>query len=345
MSDRPDDDGLEPARYEAPKPTKGAFAPRFPWKYVVPPVLLVVGLISFYLYRDAQRIGELRVEIAHQYDARIEPDAARIRGFREQIERWVTEAATNEPETWADERLLIQNLHDANGVYLRISAEAAESSGTIEEAAAVMGPDAITRCLGIAPASLRRLYEGSGFVKREWLARVNETESVLRLRVIEDELNRHADRDLPVMTQLLDADYFLLVLQHGPNRRENPVDVYLWDLRRGDPLLRTRAQASGMLIPVRMRFEGVPRGTLRSRSADHAQGAADCSIAAHVKSITGEEPISFGSSISDPPLTTPRSDAGVEGDGGAGSGGDSDAGTDSAEAAASGDAGVAEDAG
>jgi hypothetical protein len=100
--------------------------------------------------------------------------------------------------------------------------------------------------------------------------------------------------DVPVVVSMLQADWFMLVLQQGENRRDAPVDVFLWDLRRNRPLMRARIQGRGLLVPVRAHFEGVPSAPAAHRSL--TSGAAqDCSIASQIRAMTGGEPLGFES--------------------------------------------------
>ena len=66
------------------------------------------------------------------------------------------------------------------------------------------------------------------------------------------DLELRGKRDLPNLMAQIDSDYFLLVLQRGESRREEPVDVFLWDLRKDILLLSMRTVANGKLVPVRL---------------------------------------------------------------------------------------------
>jgi hypothetical protein len=284
-------------------------------------LVVVVGLIGgMFWWRHARQVEQLRSGMEQLHRERVAPAAARIGEFRHRLEGWITTAATKEPEPWADPDLKISDLHGAQGVYLRIPADAARSPEAIRQAAREMQPDAITRCLGLNPISLRGMYERLEFLSPRWVDRIHTEDRVMRLRVLEDQLGRHVRRDLPVLLHTLESDYFLLTLQHGPTRAEGPVDVFLWDLKGGRPLLRTRTESKGILLPVRVDMGDAPgtTGKLDPRTA----GANDCSIASQVKSLTGEPPIMAGTDTAEtlqkrPPPSAP--DAGLAHDGGTGS--------------------------
>lgn len=290
---------LRPARPDPEELGGGrpAYMPRIPWKWIV----LFGGLVGLvyggYQVRERQRADALRAQILDTYDENLGSLSERYVAFRQRIERWTSEAARGgEPERWVDPRLRVSGLHSGEGVYLRLTAEQAASAEGIADAARAMQQDALVRCLGIAPASARGIYEIGNFLTPEWRDEVVGASDFMRLRVMDEQLARSMEVDVPVVASMLGAQYFLLVVQQGENRRDAPVDVFLWDLREDRQLLRARFQANGILLPVRLRFDGVPPPP---RPDGHAElfsgGAHDCSIAAQIKALTGEAPMTVGS--------------------------------------------------
>src|SRR5262249_42601232 len=126
----------------------------------------------------------------------------------------------------------------------------------------------------------------------EWLDALRREGDVTRLRVIEDQLGRHVHVDVPVVSTMMRADWFMLVIQQGENRRDFPVDVYLWDLHEQRQLLRARIQGRGLLVPVRVQFPGIDPGP-PVHSNLTTGGAQDCSIASQIRSLTGNAPVGF----------------------------------------------------
>ncbi|MCB9595935.1 MAG: hypothetical protein H6719_24660 [Sandaracinaceae bacterium] len=258
-------------------------------------ILGVIGVFAFYLIRQDRRKEALREQMLDLHEEQLTDVAERYMGFRHRLETLVQQAAEGgEPETWSDPRLNLSGLRGGEGLYLRINAEAATGPTEIEQAALVMDADAITRCLGLAPMSVRGLYERGEFLTPAWVDGLREEQDMMALRVFEDQLGRHIQVDAPVVLSMMQADWFLLVLQRGESRRDHPVDVFLWDLRRNTQLLRARIQGRGLLVPVRLRFEGVPQGapaTMNPRSG----GATDCSIASQLRALTGSDAVEFES--------------------------------------------------
>ena len=71
----------------------------------------------------------------------------------------------------------------------------------------------------------------------------------------------------------------------GQSRLEDPVDVFLWDLRRDELVLRSRTENRRRLITVRSQIG--PKSESATAEGDPI-AIADCSIAAHIKAQLGE---------------------------------------------------------
>ena len=288
---------LEPAQYEIPK--RRSFAPRFPWKWVVPIGLAIVGFVGFYQWRDRTRTHELKQAIASSYQGNVVRVRERSEAFRALIEGWIEESAAAPPENWADPRLDLSRLHHAEGIYLRLHQSHTSSREQIVEGARTMEPDAISRCLGLGPVSLRGFYERLDVLDPAWFDEVQATDDVLRLRVLQEQLDVRIERDFPVMLDVARADYFMLTIQHGEDRRSAPVDVFLWDLQRREPLLRARVQARGTFIPARIAIGETPTGGAQ-RLPERA-GLVDCSIASLVREVAGRPAAQVTSTMPTPP--------------------------------------------
>jgi hypothetical protein len=296
MSDERDDD-LLPARPDAGSGARRQFAQRLPWPWIVGGTLVVSMVGTGYWVKRERDARAIRAGILAVHQEQLSGIAVRHARFREKLERWVAaEASRPEPEAWVEPRLKIAGLGSGEGLYLRLRATDATSPERIAAAARGAQPDAILRCMGITAASLRGLYELAGFLGPELVERANATSNVLDLRVIDDELRRRVRRDLPSVVHMMRADWFMLVLERGEDRRQGPVDVYLWDLRSDQKLLSARTRPNGVLVPVRVDVPGAPPSP-RARPNPNSSGAIDCSIAAQVKALTGEPALDFGAAV------------------------------------------------
>jgi hypothetical protein len=301
----PADAPLAPAQPE-PEELSGrpGYMPKIRWGAILGIVGAVILAISFYQAREAQRSDELRRQLLESHERQLSTVSERYQAFRSRIERWTMEAATaGEPEQMVDPRLRVAGLHDGEGLYLRLLASDATSPEGVARGATSMETDALTRCLGIAPLSARGLYEHGDFLMPEWVEGVRDERDFLRLRVLDEQLAGHVVADLPVLSTLMQAEYFLLVLQQGENRRDAPVDVYLWDLREERQLLAARIQARGVLLPVHIRSlvpEAPAAPSPEAPPSMTSGGAHDCSIASQIKALTGEAAVAV-SSVTVPP--------------------------------------------
>lgn len=294
----PDIDGKQP------------YMPRIPWKWIVL-VAIAIGIVAsvlFYLGRKAD--VKTRSQIVATIDGPLAKPSSAYQAFRAKLENWVIASSKGgKPKTYVDERLRFSELHKGKGLYLRLREEDATSSDAIAKAIGSFQIDAIPRCLGVAPTSLRTFYQQGDFLLPAWQTDAkNETQSS-RLDVLKMDLELRAKRDLPNVLELLKSDYFLLAIQRGQSREDEPVDVFLWNLKTDKLLLSMRTQASGRLVPVRL-----PGSTGPSTSVVLDSPAAhDCSIAAALKEAAGEPALQFGAQLetTDTGSATPTGDAGV----------------------------------
>jgi hypothetical protein len=288
---------------------------------------VLLGVVSLtvlgggYWLREESKEEALRREIHQAYEQQLGEVVDRYRSFRTEIEGWVVQAAEQgPPERYVDPRLRIAALHKGQGLYLRLRRDQARTAEGIEEGAETMEQDAITRCLGITPISMRGFYEKGDFLMPGWIDRAGEDEAgVMRLRVIDDELARYAERDLPGLLNMMQSQYLLLVIQDGETRATGPVDVYLYDLRDDQKLLSVRTEPDGVLIPVRISVPGAPPAPRVAQRVD-SPGAFDCSIAAQVKELTGEPAMDFGSDPPQPEEPSEGEGEATEGEGAEGEG-------------------------
>lgn len=296
-----DDDGrppLEPARPDAAESEgRPSYAPRLPWKWIIVGVVGVGLLFASYYVRRGQRQEALREQmLALLQEERFRELSERYLGFRRELEEKVVEAVEGgEPETYVDPRLNISGLRAGEGLYLRVPADFVTSQERVEGAAMAMEPDAIMRCLGLAPTSARGVYEKGYFLTPSYEDEIRREPDMMELRVMDDQLGRHVQVDAPVVASMLQADWFMLVVQRGETRAESPVDVFLWDLRRDQQLLRARIQGRGLLVPVRLRFDGVNNPEAPGRPQVRSAGATDCSIASQIRALAGGETLDFES--------------------------------------------------
>ena len=289
---------LSPAR-PAVQDGSAAYMPRLPWRWILLGALSVTTVITGYVVSQQRKADALRSQIVQAHERLAEP-ARRYFEVRTRLEDWILAAASKAPDAYADKRLRIPGLRSGKGLYLRLMTKAAGTKQGIEKGALAMNADFIPSCLGLAPESARGLWEKGEFLKPEWIDQVRKDGSVMKLRVSDTVLERHMNGDLPAVLNMLRSDWFLLVLQPGETRHEQPVDVFLWDMRSGNQLLRGRVRSSGVLLGARIRTKNAPVPTVAAGQREGAV-ADDCAIAGQIKQLAG----TLAPSVSHVPDVTP----------------------------------------
>jgi hypothetical protein len=276
---------LRPARPEV-EDERPAYMPKIAWKWIVGVGGFLVLSYGVHTIRERHEADLLRADLLKARNTELAPVVARYESITSKVRRHAAEAArVPVPTTYVDPRLKLDALGAGPGLYLRLDADQLALASKLDEADLDLAPDAIGRCLGLAPASAGELLARGSFLEPAWIKQAEEASGLMRLRVVAEELRQRSERDLPFVLEAIKAQWFMLVLERGMNRREGPVDVYLWDLRDDQLLLRTRTQPDGALVSARIAVAGAKPGQYASGAQTGA--AQDCSIASQLRSLTG----------------------------------------------------------
>lgn len=276
---------LRPARPEVVDDAAG-YMPRIAWRFVLLGAVSLAAVIGGYKWKERVKADEVRAAIVRVHEEELGEARSAYKALRDKVERLVLSAAQARPDTLVDPRLHLPGLRSGHGLYLRLQLTDAQTKQGIENGAKVMEPDMIASCMGLLPPSARGLYEKGVVLTDAWLAQAKRQTQVMHLRVQEEVLSRHIRADLPSVLGLTRSDWLMLVLQEGKDRRNFPVRVFLWDLRRDQPLLQARVQSQGALISTRVLSKDAPYSPKLSEEAKSGSGAADCSIASQLKQLT-----------------------------------------------------------
>lgn len=284
---------LRPARPDA-EGTRPAYMPKLPWKWIGGIGLFLTVSIGTCQYRDKQELTAMRASVLEAHQKQLGPFVERYEKLVDSVFRYTTAAAQKPPERYTDPRLKLDVLGSGKGVYLRLKADQAVDREHIIKAALDVQQDAIARCLGLAPVWFPELYAHGTFLEERFIKQAKDAQDVLKLRVVAEELRQRTQRDLPFVAEWVNAQWFMLVLERGENRREAPVDAYIWDLRTQQLLFSGQAQADGVLVAARIAVTGTTPG---QHSSGAQTGAAhDCSIAAKLRALAGGgAPVTFES--------------------------------------------------
>jgi hypothetical protein len=275
---------LVPARPNVPGESAG-YMPRIPWHWIALGAFSLVVIAGGYYLKQRHKAAQLRDQMVRVHEVELAEAREVYAKFRDKIEGLVLGAADASTETLVDPRLHLPGLRSGNGIYLRLPLAAAKSREKIAEEAEFTEPDNIAKCLGLAPASARGLYEKGQFLTNAHLNELKKQDDVLHLRVQDEMLSRRIRADLPSVLGLARSDWFMLVLQEGENRRDAPVRVFLWGLAQGELLLRTRVQSEGVLLTTRILSQTTANAPPVDPDRARAGAANDCSIAGKIKAL------------------------------------------------------------
>ena len=276
---------LAPARPDT-RDEAAAYLPKIPWRFVLLGALSVATVMGGYYWKEQRKAGELRAAIIRVHESELGQARQAYVALRDKLEGLILSTSNAPAESLVDRRLNIPGLRSGSGLYLRLPLALAATKPGITQGAKAMDADLIATCLGLAPTSVRGLYEKGEFLLPAFLDNVKNESSVMRLRVQDEMLSRRIRADLPSVLGLMRSDWFLLVLQEGDNRRDAPVRVFLWDLAHGELLLRARVKSEGVLLTGHILSKGMdPR--LAPPAGERTSGAAnDCSIASQLKQLS-----------------------------------------------------------
>lgn len=275
---------LRPARPDPEGKTAG-YMPKLPWKWIAGMAAFLTLSIGTCQVRERQEVAALKTSVLSAHRSQLGPLVTRYQDVLAKVFRNTKGAAQRRVETFVDPRLKLDALGSNKGIYLRIKAKDATSPEQITNAGLDMQPDAIGRCLGLTTVWFPEMYAHGTFLEERFIKQAEDADNLMKLRVVAEELRQRSQRDLPFVGEALKAQWFMLVLERGDNRRDAPVDVYLWDLRSDALLLSARTQADGVLVSARIAVAGTTPGQYASGRQSGA--AEDCSIAAKLRAIAG----------------------------------------------------------
>ena len=274
---------LTPAEFEgAPR---NRYRPGLPWRRIGFVVLAALVVLGAYFWRQKVRADALRERIQALHAAEVAPVLERLRVTSADLREKALAAKSGAATRLVEAEVPLSALHDEQVVYLRVRAPELRSAQSLEAAIDSTRDDAIGACLGLDLTPLAELSEVPEVLTEKWLARSDETNDVQRLSGREEQLRRASVRELPALSERVPADYFLLLVVQGKSRLEDPVDLFLWDLREDALVLRSRTENRGTLITVRSQIG--PKAEVARAQGDPI-AMADCSIAAHIKAQLGE---------------------------------------------------------
>ena len=274
---------LTPAEFEGA--ARNRYRPRLPWRRIGFVVLVAALIVGAYFWRQKVRADVLRERIYALHGEEVAPVLTALHETSADLRDKAMSAKTGAAQRLVEAEVPLSALHEEEVVYLRVRAPELRDEQTLAATIDAEEEDAIGACLGLELTPLSSLSDVPEVLTAKWLARSDDTNDMQRLSVREEQLRRAIERELPALRARVPADYFLLVVVQGKSRLDDPVDVFLWDLRKDELVLRSRTENRGRLITVRSQIG--PKSEGAKAPADPI-AVADCSIAAHIKAQLDE---------------------------------------------------------
>jgi hypothetical protein len=281
---------LEPARPVDPEEVR-PYLPKVPWKWVGLSASLALLFASYYWITEARKVAALKEELLTFESRELTPVRNRYEQFLRKLENFVLDAESKRPSVWVDPSLTVRALQQSKGLFLRLADERARSKDDIRRHAGTGTEDTFARCIGVQPVGLGTVYADGKFLLDDWKAQVAETSSVMKLRVLRHQLRRALREKLPSVAQHLRAHWLMLALERGSNAGD-PLDVYVWDLKKDTLLLSARTTQQGEMRFVR--YGGQASQAPKVDPSTGSQVARDCLAASHVAELLGDKPRAMG---------------------------------------------------
>lgn len=260
-----------------------AIKAKFPWKVVLAVFGLIALMYSVYALRKHARTTQARERFVSAYANNIKPYADRYRTVTETLYGYArSSAAVPKQELergYVDPLFQFHNLHQVTGLYARISRKDLGTMEAFKRGAMGQSPDSLGKCFGIIPFGLGGFIRQSSVLEQEWYDEQLKSEDFAKLRVAEDEVVRTMGADLVGIEKMVKSAYMMLIIQEGTNRRDDPVSVFVWDMKRTKMVFAGNFQSMGAFISVGINGQG------REQVQTFTGGANDCSIATQAKAL------------------------------------------------------------
>lgn len=268
-------DPLAPARWNG-ELEKGEFDEPFPWKILFGFLGIVLVMAFGHLQLQAKRLDDLRAAIYFRLETELEPLEARFSERALSIEPWLGADSFGGPALRASD-LSFEALREGG----LISVRQGPPDGRGEGAMAVS--DELGDCLGLPSASLPRLRAGLRTFGPELREEIAQADHFLKLRALQDQIDRKLDALVPELALAAGARYLLLSEE---DREARELIVFLVDLEGNDAKLRTRVPYDGRLLTARVMLDIALRdktpGAIRLPT-ELPKGASDCAAASALR--------------------------------------------------------------
>ena len=233
---------IEAARPD-PGPIEENYGPRLPWTKILIVGVGVAIVVGTLWIQHRQKISTLHKQLRVVHQQKLQPVREHYLTFKGALIKKLGQQIGARPSEIQNPKLSVDWLRNRQGLYLHIDASRATLDKALKVALSNATPDGVMPCLGTTASAIQGLVEKGAFLDRSWLATQLKDTSLMRLRVVDDELQRRIRRDLPVIKSMMESDWLMLVVHH-----RSSYDFRLWDLKKHQLLFDRRIEANARLI-------------------------------------------------------------------------------------------------
>lgn len=281
------------------------FLPRVRWRFWVPILVFVVGMVAAYFVSAHRRGLRLRAQLLAEHMVLTQSLAPPYRALRAKIERLAFSTIGPWQGTYTAPGFSGQDLADEPVLYGRVRLGEIHRLQDVETSIRHRYPDQIAACTGIEAQLVYEAYRRGDFLMPAYVESVRGVSDGDRLAALRQDLQFRIERDTHDLVEWSHRRYFVLAVDEAALSIDGPTRVYVWDLRDARLVLRARGDAgSTMIIPVRI--AGIPGG---GAPVPHGGSALtltehDCSVANVVREQLGIQSLTVHSSAEPPPIGT-----------------------------------------
>ncbi len=263
------------------------YMPRVNWKAAG----IIVGCLALltlsYLYQRKLQIEAQQARVWAFYDRTLGAQRGQYKEWLEHLTKIVKKAQTAQPFQSNSITPLITTLRNQQGVFFQTDALArenvAETSAEDTAGEQNKSQSAVLSCAGLEAIALEQVAAKGAFLEPRWFRQRYVATNLMKLRVLEDELRRHARQDLPALRRAWEASWLLLTQKaNTPGFRK----VSLWDLKKESLLFAGEFETKADLLPAA--YQRGAKTTKRTEPVNvSATHLADCALGRAMSNALG----------------------------------------------------------
>lgn len=263
------------------------FLPKVNWRFWGPVLTVLVVFPSVWLYLRHRDLEARRAELLREHATLTGTLAPRYNTARDRIEASILRSVGPYEGDLRDPAFTWEALSRESVLYARTRLGEIHDRADLAASVRHRYADQLLACLGVEFVWAREVFDKGAFLRPAYVDSVRGADTPERVNALRADLRVRMQRDREFISQGLERPYLVLAVDEGRISIEGPTRVYVYDLRDGRPLLRTRGEGNDLVL-VPFRIAGLPApapGSARGPSPNVSQH--DCAIANSVRHAIG----------------------------------------------------------